>query len=77
MKQGIKEIIGKTITSIIAVENQEPSYHNQVFLIFSDNTSFEFYGTGITCASGIDKYGIDGVNKRIERTDGKIKYQYP
>ena len=60
MKDGIKHIIGKTIKSVIVTSNDRPP-KNEVFLIFDDDTYFEFYGESFTGDGGIDKGGVDEV----------------
>ena len=60
MKDGIKEIVGRTVAGVVIAYNKERSPHNQIFLIFEDGTSYEIYGDSFTCCSGV-------VNKGIER----------
>lgn len=52
MKAGIKDILGKTIASVIVANNTNLPSH-QVFLVFSDGTFFEFWGEQFSCAGGI------------------------
>ncbi len=42
MKDGIKEILGKTITGVV-VKARDGVPRSQVFLLCSDNTYFELY----------------------------------
>lgn len=71
MKSGIENILGKTITKVIVSEKKEVS-HRQVFLIFSDDTYFEFYGKNFSGASNIDLGGIEDVKQFVEKMGTKI-----
>ena len=77
MKDGIKQIVGKTITSIVVGKNDRSSPHNQVFLIFDDGSSFEMWGEHISCAGGTDKGGVSEVVSYIERGGGAVSACYP
>jgi hypothetical protein len=54
MKQGWKEIVGKTIEAIVVGKSAKAPYR-QVFLRFTDGTSLEIYGDSFTCANGVDR----------------------
>lgn len=57
MKDGLKQIIGKTIKAVLV--NQE---RGQLYLIFTDDTHFELYGwpqKHVNWARGLDRGGID------------------
>jgi len=44
MNENISEILGKTISAIIIREHDKPGlYNSQLFLLFDDNSSYEFY----------------------------------
>lgn len=60
MKDGIKQIVGKTIAAVVIADNGRRPRH-QIFLVFDDETSYEIYGDSFTCAGGIDKMGIERV----------------
>lgn len=77
MKSGIQEILGKTIVSVLATQNDnEPG--NQVFLSFSDGTWFEIYGRHITCAGGVCR-GTDITAKdyAVNRMAAEVIAEYP
>ncbi len=76
MKDGLKYIIGKTITSVVFAENNSPP-QNQVFLVFSDGTSFEFYGENFSCASGVDRGGVEEARGYAEKGGARIRAVYP
>jgi hypothetical protein len=57
MKEGLKQIIGKTIKAVLV--NQE---RGQLYLIFTDDTHFELYGwpqKHVNWARAVDRGGID------------------
>lgn len=57
MKDGLQQILGKTIEAVLV--NQE---RGQLYIVFTDNTHFELYGWStrqVNWARGIDRGGID------------------
>ena len=68
MKDAVKTIIGKRIKGVVTKKRPNSPYY-QLFLIFSDDTFFEFYTIttdgDISCAGGIDKGGIDAVRNYL------------
>ena len=64
MKDGIKDIIGKQITGVVVTEIESGNSLHQVFLVFSDDTSYELYSfQSIIGASCVDK-GAPKVNDK-------------
>ncbi len=61
MKDGIKEIIGKTVSSVVIAYNENRPPRHQIFLVFDDETSYEIYGESFTCCSGVVGKGIERV----------------
>jgi hypothetical protein len=59
MRDGIRQIIGKTITGLIVKErvNPETGPATQVFLLFSDGTNYELYGN-VVGTSGLGKMDV-------------------
>ncbi len=56
VKTAIREILGRTVTGVLVSENpRHPP--TQLFLVFSDGTSYEIYGQ-LSSASGLDKGGM-------------------
>ena len=54
----LKLPIGKTITGVVVAENtDEPK--QRVFLVFSDDTYFEFYGKSFSCTGGVYRGGLE------------------
>lgn len=45
--ESLKEVLGKTIRSIVFRSGMDASPETQLFLIFEDDTYFEFYGQEI------------------------------
>ncbi|MHB8405788.1 MAG: hypothetical protein ACYDCJ_10235 [Gammaproteobacteria bacterium] len=76
MKDGVGKIVGKTISSVVVGSNvREP--RNQVFLVFSDGSSLEFYGSQFTCAGGLDKGGVEDATRYIGKLGGSVSMVYP
>ncbi len=64
MKDGIREIIGKTISGVVVkINSRQP--RSQVFLVFTDDTFFEFYclNSDILGISGVLKGGFEYVKE--------------
>lgn len=69
MRANFKKIIGKTITGVVVKEsNFNP--RSQVFLIFSDKTSYELWSDAyrIEGNSEIQNYGVEGVRAYMAET---------
>lgn len=59
MKDGIKEIVGRTVAGVVIAYNKARPPHHQIFLIFEDGTSFEIYGDSFSCTSGVNRGGME------------------
>ncbi len=44
MKDGVCQIVGRTISSVVISERNSGGPTTQVFLVFADGACFEFYG---------------------------------
>lgn len=77
MKDGIREIVGKTISGVVIAQNQERSPRNQVFLTFSDGTYFEIWGDSFTCAGGVDRGTADDAIAYAKSFHAQITQKYP
>ena len=75
MKSGLKNVIGKEIVSVVVGRNNKPP-QNQVILVFSDGTQFEFYGDDFTCTGGVDKGYTAHAVGYIENNGGTISNIY-
>jgi len=76
MKLGIKDIIGKQITGVIAARHRVEPPRQQLFLIFSDGTSLELYGESFNCAGGLDRCGGPDSIQRGLRAGTEITDSY-
>ena len=59
MKNGIKQIVGKTVAGVVVADSatrKSPSQH--LFLTFTDGTFFEIYGEDFSGASGVNPGGL-------------------
>jgi len=67
MKSGIREIIGKTISKVVAMEGTA-GVRSRVYLFFEDGTYYELYCglCEIEGASGIREGGIASLNKLLD-----------
>ena len=54
MKQGLAQLVGKQIAAVVFAENAGGP-RQQVFLAFSDGTSFEFSGEKSSCNARLDR----------------------
>jgi hypothetical protein len=70
MKDGIKETIGKTIAGVVIVQNKNHPPHQQIFLVFDDESSYEIYGESFTCSSGVCPWGINKVIRYAKQAEG-------
>ena len=77
MKEGLKDIVGKTVTAVAVAENEANSPHHQVFLVFSDGTYFEFYGDQINCCAGVDAGDLTRACSYAEKCGSTIRATYP
>lgn len=73
MKGGLKHIVGKQIAAVV-VAASERSPHEQVFLVFADGSSFEFWGDDFNCGAGLDR--VDGIARYVKSNQGEIVRAY-
>jgi hypothetical protein len=70
VKDGVRELIGRTITRVIVAENpRQPN--TQVFLVLNDGTYYEFYGS-VNSASGSMPGGAEDAARYAMEFGGKI-----
>jgi hypothetical protein len=69
MKDGIRNIVGKTISGVV-VKEADRLPRSQIYLLFSDGTYFEIYsGSGdMSGAGGVDVGGIEEVRRYMSAT---------
>lgn len=75
MKDGLRQIVGKTISSVIVAKNHK-SPENQVFLIFEDGSYFEFWGPEFSCAGGVEPGGLAQAAIDVEKLGGTVLKVY-
>ena len=63
-KAAVETIIGKTVKHVVVKEGATPP-QSQVFLVFTDDTYYEFYATygTISGAGAIDTGGVEAVRR--------------
>jgi len=68
IKDGIREIIGKTITGVLAKKSDGPP-KAQLFLMFSDGTYYEIYSSvELSSCGGLDRGGREDVVQYMGET---------
>ena len=77
MKEGAKEIPGKTIRGVVITTGpDEPA--SQLFLVFEDGTYYEFYSaTDIRPTGGVDPGDLDRARKYIGQRNEIAFEAYP
>lgn len=73
MKDGIKQLVGKRITGVVAARGNGHT-QDQVFLLLEDGSRFEFYGENFGCTSGLDRG--PGVFRYVRNGGGKVTQAY-
>jgi hypothetical protein len=76
MKDGVADIIGKTIINVVVAANSTAP-KQQVFIVFSDGTYFEFYGEKFTCTSCVDRGDLAAAIEYTSAMNAKITAVYP
>jgi hypothetical protein len=62
---------------VVVARNADSDPRNQVFLVFSDGTSFEFWGENFSCAGGVDRKGLEEVIRYAKKLGASISKIYP
>lgn len=70
MKQGLAQMVGKQIAAVVIAENGSDP-RQQVFLAFSDGTSFEFSGEKSICNAKLDRAA--GIMESLERSGATVR----
>lgn len=74
MKDGLKYVIGKRIVGVVVASSEGRAPKQQVFLVFSDGTRFEFWGEHFSCCGGLDR--AFGIAEYIKDGGAEIKAVY-
>lgn len=77
MKDGVREIVGKSVSGVIVAKNDQGEPHVQVFLTFSDGTYFEFWGENFSCAGGVMRGDKSAVATYLESLGAAITKTFP
>ncbi|MEW6207338.1 MAG: hypothetical protein AB1631_03160 [Acidobacteriota bacterium] len=76
-KNGLCELPGKTIKSVIVSEgnlSNPPSPLIQVYLIFTEGTSFEFYGESILAAGSVENKDEDAILDYVKHREASTTH---
>jgi hypothetical protein len=74
MKTQVRQIVGKTIQSVILLEAPvEPRW--QVMLVFDDETHYEFYGPQINTTAGLNQGGVEEVLRYAKSRKAEVRFQ--
>jgi len=76
VKDGPKQIVGRTITSVVVASN-DAGPQNQAFLVFDDGTRVEFWGPLFSCAGGVDRGGVEEAVRYAQKLGAEITAVYP
>ena len=74
IKKSLQELVGKTIKNIVICKNSESEPKGQLFLVFDDGTSFEFWANHdlFSMASKVDDEDLDKVVELAEGRYGTV-----
>jgi hypothetical protein len=71
VRGAFERMIGKRIKGVVVKESGDLP-RVQVFLLFADDTYFEFYGNSITGCNDIDHGGLEAIKKYMAAPQRKI-----
>jgi hypothetical protein len=69
----LAEMIGKTIQHVV-VKKGDSYPEKQLFLVFTDGTSMEFFGSDVNNAKGLWPHGLESV--RLYCSDRPIIFEF-
>lgn len=74
IKKSLQQLVGKTIKNIVICKNSETEPKGQLFLVFDDGTSFEFWVNHdlFSMASKVDDEDLDQVVELANRRAGTV-----
>lgn len=73
-KSGLSCLPGKTVASVVFAQREEGDMRKQVFLVFTDGTWLEFYGTAFSCTSGLSGGGIEKAIAYAKNCGSQVKH---
>jgi len=68
----LKRLVGKTIKAVVISEDNHGNPPCQVFLVFTDDTYYEFYGRDINATHGPDSGDEDAVVEYARGFEGHV-----
>ena len=71
-RDNLSKLIGKTIKDIIFVNRSARTPRCQVFILFDDNTHFEFYGDNILASGGVDDGGKNEILNYVRNSGAYV-----
>ena len=73
IKKTVKDLLGKTISGVVVKRGRDPE--GQIYLVFDDNTYYEFWSQGEIHSTGrIEPGGMAEVKARGEEKRFEIVY---
>lgn len=76
MKSGIAGIVGRAISRVVVAQNSVAP-KQQVFILFTDGTYFEFWGESFSCNAAID-FGCEAeVLRYIKNCGAEVTHVFP
>ena len=78
VKDSLEGLLGKTIRAVVVTKNAKSRPRSQLFLIFDDGESFEFWADGedIAMASKVDVEDLDEVIRLVSTRKSNDIYVY-
>lgn len=73
-KAALAELPGKTIKGVVTKQSSKSPFE-QIFLVFTDNSYFEIYGSSVSTAGGLDMGGMDEVRAYMSPPKGDMQIQ--
>jgi hypothetical protein len=71
-QESLKEVIGKTIRSVVFRSGYDASPETQLFLVFEDDTYFEIYGQEIDCGRSLSDGDINNAMAYARKFSSKL-----
>ena len=71
VKDSLTDLIGKTINSVVVAHNEEGHPRSRIFLVFPDDTVFEFWAEeeDVEVAGSLVPYSVDQLIEMLKRRE--------